>query len=241
MSDALLEAIYIRDVSRLAALLAAGADPNEDGKPRYPIYDSGRQFPLLAAIGALEADKAIGPYGPEPAGSIDAIVLLLRHGAKVKGWDVDNEGDPLFLAVGMNHLEAVRLLLAHGADPNVCDDEGSSPLRWCAEKGYLEMARLLLLCGATKTIHEGGAPSGMNALGFAATRLNVEMVKLLLAHGADPHVGDADDITVFRRLQFTVELGRVPDDPASQDRLREIRRLLGAPAAQQDSGSRKLS
>ena len=69
----------------------------------------------------------------------------------------------------------------------------------------------------------------MNALGYAATRLNVDMVRLLLAHGADPLIGDGDDITVFMRLQFTVELGRVPDDPASQERLREIRQLLGDP------------
>ncbi|MBK9262132.1 MAG: ankyrin repeat domain-containing protein [Polyangiaceae bacterium] len=231
MSDILLEAIYTRDVDRLAALLAAGADPNEDGKPRYPLYESGRQFPLQAAIGALQAREAIGPYGPEPAGSIDAVVLLLRHGAKVKGWDVNTEGDPLYIAVVMNHIETVRLMLAAGADPNICDDEGGSPLCFCAENGYLEIARLLLQCGANKTIHEGGGPAGMNALGFAATRLNVEMVKLLLAHGADPLVGDADDITVFERLQFTVELGRVPEDPAAQERLREIRALLGDPPA----------
>jgi hypothetical protein len=230
MSDVLLEAIYTRDVDRLAALLAAGADPNEDGKSRYD-YGNGRDFPLQAAIGALEAFEGIGPYPSEPAGSLDAVVLLLRYGAKVKGWDVDNEGDPLFLAVGMNHIEAVRLLLAHGADPNVRDNTGDSPLRFCAEKGDLEMARLLLLCGATKTIHEGGGPAGMNALGYAATRLHVHIVRLLLAHGADPSIGDADDITTFRRLQFTVELGRVPDDPASQERLREIRQLLGEPTA----------
>jgi len=125
----------------------------------------------------------------------------------------------------------VRLLLAHGADPNVSDDEGTSPLRFCAENGSLEMARLLLLCGANKTIHEGGGPAGMNALGYAATRLHVDIVRLLLAHGADPLVGDADDITVFRRLQFTVNLGRVPEDPASQDRLQQIRQLLGEPPA----------
>jgi ankyrin repeat protein len=231
MSDALLEAIYTRDVDRLAALLAAGADPNEDGKPRYPIYDSARQFPLQAAIGALEASEAIGPYGPEPAGPIDAVVLLLRHGARVKGWDVNNERDPLFLAVFNNQIEAVRLLLAHGADPNVRDDEGDSPLRFCAEKGYLEMARLLLHCGANKTMHEGGGPAGMNALGYAATRLHVDMVRLLLAHGADPLIGDADDMTTFRRLGLTVKFGRVPEDPADQDRLREIRQLLGDPPA----------
>ncbi len=228
MSDALLEAIQTRDVDRLAQLLAAGADPNEGGKSRY-IED--QDFPLQAAIGELQAYGENDHGKPERAGPIDAIVLLLRHGARVKGWDVNNERDPLFLAVFNNHIDAVPLLLAAGADPNVRDDEGDSPLRFCAEKGYLEMARLLLLCGATKTIHEGGGPAGMNALGYAATRLHVDMVRLLLAHGADPLVGDADDITVFRRLQFTVNLGRVPKDPATQERLREIRQLLGEPPA----------
>ncbi|MBK9266964.1 MAG: ankyrin repeat domain-containing protein [Polyangiaceae bacterium] len=214
--DALLDAIQTRDVDRVAALLAAGADPNEDGKSRYANYGSGRELPLQAAIGELQAFEAIGPYGPEPAGPIDSIVLLLRHGAKVKGWDVDNEGDPLFLAVGMNHIEAVRLLLAHGADPNVRDNEGDSPLRFCIEKEYLEMARLLLLCGANKNINKtvGG---GMTALGLAAYWLNVEMVKLLLAHGADPHVEDIDRMTVFEHLRHM----DLPEDPADQDRLRE--------------------
>jgi uncharacterized protein len=223
MSDALLEAIQTRDVDRLAALLAAGADPNEAGKSRY----SGRDVPPLhAAIWELEGSGEDDPDGPEPAGPIDSVVLLLRHGARVNGWDVNKEGDPLFAAVGMNHLEAVRLLLAHGAEPNVRDNEGDSPLRLCMEKEYLEMARLLLLCGANKTIHKpvGG---GMTALGLAAYWLNVEMVKLLLAHGADPHVEDIDRMTVFEHLQHM----DLPEDPIEQDRLREIRRLLGDPSA----------
>ncbi|MBK9258334.1 MAG: ankyrin repeat domain-containing protein [Polyangiaceae bacterium] len=228
MSNALLEAIRSRDVDRLATLLAAGADPNEAGKSRY----SGRDVPPLhAAIWELEGSGEDDPDGPEPPGPIDSVVLLLRYGAKVKGWDVDKEGDPLLIAVFNNHIEAVRLLLAAGADSNVCDDEGDSPLRICAEKGYLEMARLLLLCGATKTIHAGAGPTGMNALGFAATRLHVDMVRLLLAHGADPLIEDGDDMTTFRRLGLTVKFGRVPEDPAAQERLREIRKLLGEPFA----------
>ncbi len=192
MSDALIEAIETRNVDRLAEFLAAGADPNEDGKSRYDSYGNGRDFPLQAAVGELEAFGEDHPPGP-----IDSVVLLLRHGARAKGWDM-KDGDPLLIAVFMNHVEAVRLLLAAGADPNVQDDEGGAPLRFCAEKGYLEMARLLLHCGANKTIHEGGAPSGMNALGFAATRLNVDMVRLLLGHGADPLVGDAD---AFKKVE----------------------------------------
>lgn len=66
----------------------------------------------------------------------------------------------------------------------------------------------------------------MNALGFAATRLNVDMVRLLLAFGADPRIEDVDYTTTFRLLEYAVEHGRIPEDPASQKRLQEIRQLL---------------
>lgn len=217
MSDVLLQAIQSRDVNRLAQLLAADADPNEPGKSRYG--SGGDLLPLHAAVAEIEA------FGEdEPGGPIDAVVLLLRHGARVNGWDVSKKGDPLLDAVVMNHIEAVRLLLAAGADPNVCDGEGYSPLRVCADKGYLEMARLLLLCGATKTIEEWGGERPMTALGFAARGLHVEMVKLLLAHGADPQGQNVDRLTPLDCLEFVDS----PEDPAIQDRLREIRRLLGA-------------
>jgi uncharacterized protein len=226
MSDALLEAIQSRDVDRVAKLLAAGADPNEDGKSRDPMYGNGRRFPLEAAIGQLEGPDEDDPGGAGSAGLIDLVVLLLRYGARVKGWDVNKEGDPLFHAVLDNQIEAVRFLLAAGADPNIKDDEGISPLRFCVQKGYLELARLLLRCGATKTINEaGGGGSDMNVLGMAVYWLEVEMVRLLLAHGADPNVEDNDRMTVFDHLR----LMDPPDDPAAQDRLREIRQLLGEP------------
>jgi len=225
MSDALLEAIQSRDVDRVAALLAAGADPNELGKTR-----SGRGNglpPLEAAVDELEPSEAIGPYPPVPAGPIDSVVLLLRHGARATGWGTCNNEDPLLDAVQMNHIEAVRLLLAAGANPNVRDHMGDSPLRLCAEKGYVEVARLLLRCGATKTIDEWGGDRPMTALSLAALELHVDMVKLLLAYGADPQARDVDDGTPLDYL----ELVGSPEDPAAQERLREIRRLLGDPSA----------
>lgn len=226
MSEALVDAIENGNVDRLAELLAAGADANATVISRYYTLEF-RLTPLQAAVRALQT-----PGAPKPGGSIDSIVLLLRYGADVNRWDEENETTPLLSAVFMNHIEAVRLLLAHGADPNVRDDEGYSPLRFCVQKSYLEMARLLLLCGATKTIDEaGGGGSGMTALGMAAYWFDVEMVRLLLAHGADPHVEDNDGYTVFEHLRRKERYADPPLDPTSQDRLREIRRLLGEPPA----------
>lgn len=207
MSDALIDAIESGDVDRVAKLLAAGEDPNTT-RPGY-------YTPLQDAVDAL--------LPPGEVRGLDAMVLLLRHGAMVDGRDGPDDSTPLLVAVQRNHIEAVRLLLAAGADPNVRDHRGDSPLRICAAKGYVDVARLLLLCGATKTIDEWGGDRPMTALGLAARDLQVDMAKLLLAYGANPQARDVDDMTPLDCLK----LNGSPEDPADQERLREIRQLLG--------------
>src|SRR5262249_1424862 len=173
--------------------LAAGADPNTPFKSRYGI--SYGLTPLQVAVAELDAVSE-----DEPGGPIAAVVLLLRHGADVNGWAQPRTVTPLVPAVLIKHIEAVHILLAAGADPNVCDDEGRAPLRFCAQNGLLEMGRLLLHCGAGKTIHEAGGSAGMNALGLAAYGLHVDMVRPLLAPRAGPPGKDADRMTVFHQL-----------------------------------------
>jgi hypothetical protein len=91
MSDALLEAIHTRDVDRVAPFLPQARIRMKIGKSRYSECN-GREFPLQVAIGVLEALRS-GQYpGRSQAGPIDAVVLLLRYGARVKGWDVNNGG-----------------------------------------------------------------------------------------------------------------------------------------------------
>ena len=132
--------------------------------------------------------------------SIDILVLLLRYGAPVNTWDRDHESTPLLIALFRGQLEAARLLLAAGADPNVVGSEGDSPLRWCVERGDRDTTALLLRCGAAQTIDGFGGPAGMTALGQAAHRLDLKMVEILLRAGADPEALDTDRFTAVRRM-----------------------------------------
>jgi ankyrin repeat protein len=182
MSDptALFAAIESHDLDRLASLLTRGCDPNAM-KPAPPCWS-----PLHEAIEQLE-----------DGGEIEALILLLRHGAHVEGGGGDT---PLLMALYRAQAEAAHLLLAAGADTNVRGSEGDSPLRVCAERGDLAMAATLLRCGARATIDEPGGPAGASALGIAAMRLDVPMIEWLLRAGADPQALDVDRMTARDRL-----------------------------------------
>jgi|GEM_PF-1460957 len=201
MPTELIEAIQEHALDRVAELLSRGADPNT-GDAKHPEW-----VPIKSAIEEL-AD----------GGPIEAMILLLRSGAVVEGKGTPGDATPLLVAVINKQLEAARILLGCGANPNVRDDEGDSPLRMSVEKDDREMATLLLRCGADKTINSFGGFSGMTALGRAVWQLNVPMVKLLLDAGADPESLDLDFKTALERLP--------PNEMADPERVAAVKTLF---------------
>lgn len=73
-------------------------------------------------------------------------------------------------------------------------------MRTAVERSDLVTAAALLRCGAAATINDAGGPLGASALGLAAKRLDVPMIKLLLQWGADPAALDADGLMARTRL-----------------------------------------
>lgn len=72
---------------------------------------------------------------------LEIAKLLLAKGAKVE--------DALRSASLHGHLEMMKLLLDHGADPNRHDDgDANTPLHWAAVNARTEAVRLLLARGA---------------------------------------------------------------------------------------------
>jgi ankyrin repeat protein len=181
-------AIKAHDLNTLARLLAAGDDPNECSTEQPPWS------PLCAAI-----------YEITDGGDIEAVALLLRHGANCNASELNRDARPLLRALWDGQRDAVLMLLAAGADPNVRSDEGEVPISMCVEQGDLKMAATLLRAGATKSMGESTTPTGRNALGHAAYRLDLEMIRLLLAWGASLTAWDVDRCTAQERLPDRTE------------------------------------
>jgi len=99
-------------------------------------------------------------------------------------------------AVRRGDVQEVARLLAAGADPNVRDPDGETPLHIAAEQCRADLAELLLRHGAD--------PNAKNVRGETPLHRAVwercgAVVELLLRRGADPNARDADGETPFHK------------------------------------------
>lgn len=93
--------------------------------------------------------------------------------------------------------EAVRLLVEFGADPNLPNEFGDTPLIDAATLGYTEIAAILLQAGADPNAK---SDARFNVLHCAVSSGNAELVGLLLDAGARPDYGNCAALTVFDAL-----------------------------------------
>jgi ankyrin repeat protein len=147
-------------------LLSQGADPNATDKRGF--------MPLHRAAGRAHAS---------------VIASLLSHGADVHatvhGYDARTA---LHLAASCehgSHLASIDCLLAYGADVDVKDSGGYTPLHLAAREGILPVVKSLLLRHHANA-HEVNM-DGVTALMLACDYGHPPVACCLLASGAHPH------------------------------------------------------
>ena len=134
----------------------------------------------------------------------------------------ENGFAPLLFAAQQGNLEIARLLLAAGADVNESAPDGiagdtnartpfkrdtdASALLVAIDSGHAEMATFLLEQGADP--HHNGA--GRTALHSATQQAMPDVVRALLAHGADPNVRLERRMPLLSRY-ITLSNGLAPD------------------------------
>ena len=151
-----LEAATVGDALRLEDILAAdpGAAHGFSGDGWTPLH-------LAAGFGTPQA-----------------VDVLLQHGAQVEAISKNPQrNQPLHaaLALGRNP-ETVRLLLAHGADPNATQVGGFTPLFSAASAGRQDLVDMLVESGA-HALHR--SDMGKTAADFARERGHAELADWL--------------------------------------------------------------
>jgi len=141
------------------------------------------------------------------------IKTLIDLGADVNAQRTDDKVAPLLLAARWNSYMASRLLLEHGADPNIQASEGGSPLHYCVSKGFFEVSQFLIKIGCNINLRR---KNGRTPLHDAIANSRVNLVKLLLENNADSNIQDDEGNTPlhlsvckgnFKISQLLIEAG----------------------------------
>lgn len=147
----LTQAAARNDVAALRQLLAGGHTPDEGGDTWTALIWASRSGSIDAMRLLIDAGADVNRPGPtgdnwdatplqhailarQPA----AVRLLLDRGADPNRSAGQRSLKPLFLAAGDTDPTILKLLLAHGADATVEDENGATPLTRAVSAGTLK-------------------------------------------------------------------------------------------------------
>ncbi len=181
-------------------LLEAGADPNQSIGNRHPPHSveapgEEKLSALYGAAGQLkdaEMTQLLLAAGANPndgeslyhaMGSTECVRLLLEHGARP-------DSNILANAIAHSDVEAVRMLLGRGADPNKPGAQRISPLLFAIRgRRPPEIVKALLAAGADP---QARTPEGQSAYKYALLAGLPQIAELLAAAGAQEEISVED-------------------------------------------------
>lgn len=191
----LLNACAAGDVAQIRKLVAGGESVSRPCNGFTPLLMACHKGYLEAANCLIEAGADVmqgSPSGLKPlaaaagSGNVELVKLLVAHGADpaVSGC----AHAPIVRAVMQGHLEVTRFLLECGVSANTMtrygkDDDFSleeTLIQVASRTGNVEMAQLLLSCGADRNLSRR---QDTNCMVIACTHGRLAMVKWLLRQG----------------------------------------------------------
>ena len=127
--------------------------------------------------------------------------LVIQHSQDVHSRAFDNNSTPLHLASWRGHVDVVRLLLEHDADPRAQTQDGQTPLHLASQDGHghpdIGFAPVRLRCRVYATVRYGAFEHDRNTYEWSPLHLKLheKVACLLLEHDADSSAQDKDGWT----------------------------------------------
>lgn len=157
--------VALRDIAKLA--LAAGALALAVPASAQ-LYSEGYKF--LQAVKNREGDEATQMLN-EPGSTV------------VNSRDLTNGETALHLTIARRDVVWTRWLMQEGANPNIADNQGATPLIRACEMGFIEGVEALIAGGASVDVANR---TGETPLIAAVHTRNIALMQVLLRAGADP-------------------------------------------------------
>lgn len=169
-------------------LLHRGADvsfTNTSGKSSLMLAAFEGHVPILelllrehASIHQRDRSGMDALHSAVTGDQCSAASYLITAGAAIEGRDLSGWTPLLRNASISGNAEMARMLLSHGADPNVRDNAGKTSLMCAALGGHKDLAKALLEAGADPNVH---TEHGGRAVDFAAGFGHTAIVDMLSA------------------------------------------------------------
>jgi uncharacterized protein len=209
--------VRMQDADTARVLLKAGADANLAN--RYGV----RPLHLAIANGDLVLVRLLLDAGADPdstdvtgencvlmasrTGRLDVVKALLARGARPDAADPNYRQTPLMVAARLGHADIVELLLQHGAHVDAQSRTGRVPAFRLPSSNAGSKGAGIIRGGWPDRGQRDATPGAKTPLLYAAREGHLEVVKLLLAAGADIEKPDADGVTP---LLMAVLNGQIP-------------------------------
>lgn len=152
---------------------------------------------ILPALALVLAMPAAAQFQSEGYKFLEAVKdrdgdaatdMLNKPGTQVVNTRDITSGDTgLHLVVARRDVLWIRFLLQRGADPNIRNKKGVTPIQLATAMGFTDGVEALIKGGANVNV---GDQTGETPLIAAVHQRNPELVRVLLAQGADPDHND---------------------------------------------------
>lgn len=199
-------AVATRRVSVVRYLLEQKANP-EGGKKNYSL-----PLGMAAQYGQVEIARMLLDHGANVNGKAQMGITPLLAVAQGVGVTEESKGIP-----SPNQQQMVALLLKRGADVNLGDDRGWTPLHYVATASFQVLAETLVKAGANVNAR---SEDGETPLHRAARQNNVPTIKLLLAKGAALNAVNSRGETPLALAKFNASIN--PTETAAMEYLQKV-------------------